>query len=92
MLPPDNLLLGVACSVERTDSTAPSVDDVDAVTALDALARVIIDHNRRVLSGEPVDWAVLTDLIGNAERACRRLRPPDLRDGRGSQLTVSDRE
>lgn len=92
MLPPNNLLLGVACSVERTDSTAPSVNDVDAVAALDALARVIIDHNRRLLSGEPVDWAALMDLIGRTERVCRRLRSPDLRGGRGSQLTVSDRE
>jgi hypothetical protein len=73
VLLPDNLLLGVACSVERIDSTAPSLNEVDAVAVLDALARRIIDHNRRLLTGEEVDWAALANLLGDAERTCQWL-------------------
>lgn len=68
---PDNLLLSVP-SVERADSTALSTTDIDAVTALDALARVIVEHNQRLLTGELVDWEVLIDLLGDTERTCRR--------------------
>lgn len=70
---PDNLLLGVACSAEWIDSTAPSLNDVDAVAVLDALARRIIDHNWRLLTGEDVDWAALTNLLGEAEQICQWL-------------------
>lgn len=79
MLPPDNLLLSVS-SVVRTEGTALSTHEVDAVTTLDALARVIVEHNRRLLNGEPVGWEALTDLLGDAERACRRLRPSEPSD------------
>jgi hypothetical protein len=73
---PDNLLLSVP-SVERADSTALSTTDIDAVTALDALARVIVEHNQRLLTGELVDWEALIDLLGDTERTCRRLRPAE---------------
>jgi hypothetical protein len=73
VLPPDNLLL-IVPTVERTDSTALPTNDIDAVTTLDALAQGIVEHNRHLLKGEAVDWDALTDLLGDAERACRRLR------------------
>jgi hypothetical protein len=73
VLPPNNLLLSVP-SVERADSAALSTDEVDAVTVLGALARVIVEHNRRLLTGEPVDWEALIDLLGDTERTCQRLR------------------
>jgi hypothetical protein len=75
--PPDNLLLSASSTVERTDSTALSANEIGAVNTLDALARLIIEHNRRLLTGEHVDWETLTDLLGDAERACRRLRPSE---------------
>lgn len=75
MLPPDNLLLAVARSADRIDSTAPSINEIDAATTLDVLARAIVEHNRRLFSGEPVDWAALAALLGDTEQVCRRLRP-----------------
>ena len=74
MPPPDNLLLGAPSTVERTDRTALSTNEIGAVNILDALARLILEHNRRLLTGEHVAWEALTDLLGDAERACRRLR------------------
>lgn len=74
MLSSDNLLLHVPGPVERTEGTALSANEVNAVTTLDVLARLIVEHNQRLVTGEPVDWDAMTDLLGNAERACRRLR------------------
>lgn len=73
MLPPDRRLLGAPRSVEQDDGIAPA-DQLNAVTTLDVLARLIVEHNRRLLAGKPVDWATMTDLLGTAEEACRRLR------------------
>jgi hypothetical protein len=76
VFPPDDLLRSVARSVTRVDTTAPSIDEVDLVIALDGLARGIVEHNRRLFAGESVDWDALVDRLTRVERACRRLRPP----------------
>jgi len=73
MFPPDDLLRSVARAGAPTSSTAPSIDELDTVIALDALARRIVEHNRRLLAGEPVDWDVLACQFDKAQGACRRL-------------------
>jgi hypothetical protein len=70
----DNLLLSGARSLEPTASIALSTGEIDTVTTLNALARVIVEHNQRLSTGEPVDWEAVTDLLSDAERACRQLR------------------
>jgi len=67
-----NLLRTVARSVQKTVSTAPAPGQVDLVIALGELSRAIVEHNRRFLAGEPVDWAVLADQLGHASKGCRR--------------------
>lgn len=86
-LVPDDLLLSVAQSRARQESTAPSTDVVELVIALDALGRAIVEHNRRLLVGEPVDWDALTDQLGDVERACRRLLSPEPTGGAQPAVT-----
>jgi hypothetical protein len=62
------------------DITAPPSDLVDLVAALDALAREIIEHNRRVMSGEPVDWSRLADQLSMLTQPCRKHVVPVLHD------------
>ena len=64
-------LRAVARSNSRRDITAAAPEQVDLVIELGALARAIVDHNRRVMAREPVEWAELADALSAAARNCR---------------------
>jgi hypothetical protein len=74
------LLRTVARSVPRVDSTAPPVEEVDLVVALEKLSREITEHNRHVMAGEPANWSRLADHLAKTTRACRQRVAPELRD------------
>jgi hypothetical protein len=76
-----NLMLAVARSRPRTNSTAPPPEQVDIVADLGSLSREIVEHNRQVMTGEPTaDWAALADQLDSAARACRRQVVVQLHD------------
>jgi hypothetical protein len=54
------------------NTMAPSTEQVDLVADLDALARAINEHNRKVMTGEPANWSGLADLLNTAAHACHR--------------------
>lgn len=70
----------VAASAERVVSTAATPEQVDLVVELGALSLALTEHGRRVMVGEPADWAELADQLCDAAKACRRLVVLDLDD------------
>jgi hypothetical protein len=72
VLPDPNLLRGIARAMPMVPSTAPAGEQVDLVVGLGELARAIVEHNRRFMAGEPVDWVRLADLLAAAQWECRR--------------------
>jgi transcriptional regulator with XRE-family HTH domain len=65
------VILPVARSSNRVRSTSACVDQVDTVIELEALSRALAEHSRRVLMGEPVDWAAITERLNAAALTCR---------------------
>ncbi|MGB3442311.1 MAG: hypothetical protein WBA97_26515 [Actinophytocola sp.] len=80
-------LRAAAQSRARQRITAARPDQVDLVIELAALARAILDHNRRVMAREPVDWAELADELSSAARSCRGQVVLDRSDGGGAAQT-----
>jgi transcriptional regulator with XRE-family HTH domain len=59
----------------RAASKAPSTstpDQLNAVLQLEALSRALTEHSRRVLMGEPADWADITEQLIAAATTCGR--------------------
>lgn len=63
--------LQVAQARARIPSVSADPDQVDAVIELEELSRVLTEHNRRVLMGEPTDWAEITERLSQAVTICR---------------------
>lgn len=61
-------------------SMSPPSDEVDLVCDLGELSRLIIEHNRRVMSGEPADWSALANAFAQAAKECRRQTTRALND------------
>jgi hypothetical protein len=77
----DHTLRAVARAAPRQVITAPPIERVDVVAELDALSRKIVEHNRRVMAGEPADWSQLADQLADLTQSCRRqVTMPDIRD------------
>ena len=75
------VMLPVAPRAKRVASTAPTSEVVDLVVDLGELSRYLVEHTRRVMSGEPAhDWAEVADALAAATKACRRLVVLDLDD------------
>lgn len=53
--------------------TGATPEEVDLAVDLGRLARLIPDHNKRLLTGEPVDWAELACELEQAAYQCYRL-------------------
>jgi transcriptional regulator with XRE-family HTH domain len=64
-------MLPVARSSNRVRSTSACTDQVDTVIELEALSRALAEHSRRVLMGEPADWAAITERLSAAATTCR---------------------
>lgn len=62
----------VAQATNRVRSTSALPDQVDVVIDLEALSRALSQHSRRVLMGEPADWAEITERLRSATAACQR--------------------
>jgi transcriptional regulator with XRE-family HTH domain len=65
-------MLPVARASDKVRSTSADSDQVDAVVELEALSRALSEHSRRVLMGEPADWAEITEQLSAATTTCRR--------------------
>ena len=61
----------VAQARDRIPSTSASPDQVDTVIELEELSRALTEHNRRVLMGEPTDWADITERLSQAATTCQ---------------------
>lgn len=56
---------------------AASPEEVDVAVALAALQRLLAEHCRRVIAGEPVRWAGLAMLLEASARHCYdQAEPP----------------
>lgn len=64
-------MLPVARGSSRVRSTSARTDEVDTVIELEALSRALAEHSRRVLMGERVDWATITERLNAAATTCR---------------------
>jgi xanthosine utilization system XapX-like protein len=64
----------------RQQSTAPSPKVVDLVGEIGALVRHLVEHSRRVMAGEPHDWASLDDALTEVAKECRAQVPIVLTD------------
>jgi hypothetical protein len=64
-------LVPVAQRAERVETTAATPEQVDLVIELEALGRMVAEHSRRVLMGEPVEWVDIAERLAAAARACR---------------------
>ena len=64
-------MLPVARASNKIPSTSADSDQVDAVIELEALSRALSEHSRRVLMGEPADWAEITERLSAAATTCR---------------------
>jgi transcriptional regulator with XRE-family HTH domain len=67
-----SVMLPVARTSDRVQSTSASSDQINTVIELEALSRTLTDHNRRVLMGEPADWAQISDRLRAAATECQR--------------------
>jgi transcriptional regulator with XRE-family HTH domain len=65
-------MLPVARASDKVRSTSADSAQVDAVIELEALTRALSEHSRRVLMGEPADWAQISDRLHAAATACQR--------------------
>jgi transcriptional regulator with XRE-family HTH domain len=65
-------MLPVARASDKVRSTSADPDQVDAVIELEALSRALSEHSRRVLMGEPADWAEIMDQLSAATTTCQR--------------------
>jgi transcriptional regulator with XRE-family HTH domain len=63
--------LRVAQARARIPTIPANPDQVDAVIELEELSRALTEHNRRVLMGEPTDWAEITKRLSQAATICR---------------------
>jgi hypothetical protein len=74
-------MLPVARAASKLPSTSPP-DQLDAVIQLEALSRALAEHSRRVLMGEPADWAGITEQLIAAAVTCghRVVQPWAARD------------
>jgi hypothetical protein len=87
------VMVPVAQRAEQVPTTALTPEMVELVVDLGELARYLVEHTRRVMSGEPAhDWAEVADALAAAMKTCRRLvvldatqQPP--RPGRGRTMT-----
>lgn len=70
----------LARAMPTVRSTSPPPDVIDLVCDLGELSRLIIEHNRRVMSGEPADWPALAVAFACAAKECRRQTMPALND------------
>jgi transcriptional regulator with XRE-family HTH domain len=76
-------MLPVARAASRLPPTS-TPDQLDAVLQLEALCRALAEHSRRVLMGEPADWASITEQLITAATMCGRrvvVREPRVRTG-----------
>ncbi len=75
------VMVPVAQRAEWVASTALTPEVVELVVDLGELSRYLVEHARRVMSGEPAhDWAEVADALAAATKACRRLVVLDLDD------------
>lgn len=65
-------MLPVARATSKISSTSATPDQLDAVLQLEALSRALTEHSRRVLMGEPADWADITEQLIAAAATCGR--------------------
>ena len=65
------VMLPVARGSNRVRSTSASTDQVTTVIELEALSRALAEHSRRVLMGEPADWAAITERLIAAATTCQ---------------------
>lgn len=65
------VMLPVARAANRVRSTSACMDQVDTVIELEALSRALAEHSRRVLMGEPADWAAITERLSAAATTCQ---------------------
>jgi transcriptional regulator with XRE-family HTH domain len=66
------VMLPVARGTSKVRSSSASPDQVDAVIQLEALSRALTEHSRRVMMGEPADWADITEQLIAAAATCGR--------------------
>lgn len=66
-------MVPVARASNRVRSTSASPEQVNTVIELQALSRTLTEHCRRVMMGEPVDWADITEQLDTAARASQCL-------------------
>lgn len=64
-------MMPVARTSTKIRSTSATSDQVDVVIELEALSRALAEHSRRVLMGEPADWAEITERLSQATTRCR---------------------
>lgn len=64
--------LPVARASDKVKSASVDPAQVNAVIELEALTRAVSEHNRRVLMGQPADWAEISDRLRAAATACQR--------------------
>jgi transcriptional regulator with XRE-family HTH domain len=65
-------MLPVVRASDKVRSTSADPEQVAAVIELEDLSRALSEHSRRVLMGEPADWAEITEQLSAAAAACRR--------------------
>lgn len=65
------VMLPVARASNRVRSTSACIDQVDTVIELEALSRELAEHSRRVLMGEPADWAAITERLSAVAATCQ---------------------
>lgn len=63
-------MLPVARGTTKVRSSSASSDQVAAVIHLETLTRALTEHSRRVLMGEPTDWADITEQLLAAAAIC----------------------
>lgn len=65
-------MLPVARTSDKVRSTSADPEQVDTVIELEDLSRALSEHSRRVLMGEPADWAEITERLRAAAATCQR--------------------
>jgi hypothetical protein len=67
-----SVMLPVARTSGKVRSTSASPEEIDVVIELGSLSRALVEHSRRVLTGEQTDWAEISNRLGQAATTCRR--------------------
>jgi transcriptional regulator with XRE-family HTH domain len=65
-------MVPVARASDRMRSTSASPEEIETVIGLGVLTRAVADHCRCVLMGEGADWAVMSERLYAAGKACQR--------------------